>query len=283
VCVGIRAAGSTVLNQGNVRGMHNRVKEALARGDHALGAGVGFVRSPAIIGMIADAGYDFVSIDMQHSSLSMETVADMCAMARGTGLTSVVRPYSPDAALGNRIQSLGAGGLMHPDVHGRSEVERLLGWMRYPPAGTRGSFTGMTSMSEIGPPEDINAVLNSEMLLVIQIERREAVETIDEILDGGGVDVVEVGRNDLAQSYGHPGERRHPEILEAVEAVVAACTRHNCAAGAGCDSPDDIAMMIGLGVRYLIYPSGDFSLLRRAYADASEVARSCMSGGTAPR
>ncbi|MFZ2032669.1 MAG: aldolase/citrate lyase family protein [Candidatus Dormiibacterota bacterium] len=263
--------------------MYNRVKEALARGDHVLGAGVGFIRSPAVIGLIADAGYDFVSIDMQHSSLSMETVADMCEMARGMGLTSVVRPYSRDGELGNRIQSLGARGLMHPDVHKRSEVEQLLGWMRYPPDGTRGSFTGMSSVHETRQPEDINAALNAEMLLVIQVERRDAVDHIDEILDGGGVDVVEVGRNDLAQSYGHPGERRHPDVLAAMEKIVAACTRHNCAAGAGCDSPEDVAMMIGLGVRYVIYPSGDFSLLRRAYAEGNEVARSYMGGGTAKR
>src|ERR1700730_9657897 len=113
----------------------NPVKTRLASGGYALGANVGFVRTPALMRVIAAAGYDFVVIDMEPSAFSMETVGDMCQMARASNLVPLVRPDSPSASLGNRIQDLGAMGLMHFDVKSRAEVDTFLRWMRYPPDG----------------------------------------------------------------------------------------------------------------------------------------------------
>ncbi len=55
--------------------MENRVKQKLSSGGFAIGAGVNFNRNPAVVRIIAAAGYEFVFIDMQHSALDLETVA----------------------------------------------------------------------------------------------------------------------------------------------------------------------------------------------------------------
>ena len=80
--------------------VENRVKKQLAAGGFAFGTGIAMIRTPAIMRLIAGAGYDFVFIDMEHSSFSFETINDMCDMARSVGLVPVVRPYSHDPATG---------------------------------------------------------------------------------------------------------------------------------------------------------------------------------------
>ncbi|MEX0789361.1 MAG: aldolase/citrate lyase family protein, partial [Actinomycetota bacterium] len=95
--------------------------------------------------MIQAAGYDFVMIDMQHSSLSNVTVADMCEMARGVGLVPIVRPVSHAPEIGGRVLDMGAAGLMHFDVSSRQQVDEFLRWMRCTPQGTRTVSRGALS------------------------------------------------------------------------------------------------------------------------------------------
>ena len=82
-------------------------------------------RSPSVIRLIANAGFDFVFIDTEHSDFSTETVHTFCDVARSSDLVPIVRAYDTNAHLANRIQDLGAMGLMYHDVTRRDDVERI--------------------------------------------------------------------------------------------------------------------------------------------------------------
>jgi 4-hydroxy-2-oxoheptanedioate aldolase len=157
---------------------------------------------------------------------------------------------------------------MFHDVTSREEVDELVRWMRYPPTGIRGSTSMSTPMDYlVVPGAEAKAFIDDNMLLIIQIESREGVENISEILAGGGVDVVEIGRGDLSTSYGMPLEIRHPVVLEAVDQVIAACNEHGVAPGINCVSVEDAADMIERGVRCVSY-SSDKRILVTTYNDA---------------
>jgi len=262
--------------------LDNHVKSRLASGGYALGTAVWFVRTPAMMRMIRAAGYDFVTIDMEHSSFSLETISDMCELAHAIGLVPVIRPDSHSRFLGNRLQDLGALGLMQFDIRTRSEVDEILDWMRYPPDGSRPAFTAAFSGTKGKSGQAVNSSANANMLLVIQVESQHAVEKIDDILLGGGIDVVEVGRSDLSTSYGVPGQRNHALVLEAVDRIVAACQRHGVAVGAGCTSQEDAEDMIRKGVRYLMYPASDFGVLKNTYQEGNRMLRHLTAARAAP-
>lgn len=250
--------------------VENRVKMKLAAGGYVFGTGTSLVRTPAIMRIIAGAGYDFVFIDMEHSSFSFETVHDMCDMARGVGLVPIVRPYSHDPTLGNRILDVGAMGLMYFDVERREQVDAFVQSMHFPPAGTRQNSRGASfDYQPIRGPESYRFV-DENTMLVIQLETREAIDHIDEILAGGGVDVVEIGRSDLANTLGVPGQRQHPAVLEVVDKAIDACRRHHVVPGCGADTADDAQDMIRRGMRYIFYPTTDMNFLIRGYRQAHE-------------
>lgn len=252
----------------------NRVKARLRDGDHAFGTWVAAVRSPAVARMIAAAGFDFAFIDTEHSDFSWETVATLCDMARASDIVPIVRPHEQSGPLANRIQDLGAMGLMFHDVTSRQEVDDLLGWMRYPPLGSRGASSHGAAMDYVlAPGSDLKAHINDTTMLVIQIESVSGVERIAEILAPGGVDVVEIGRGDLSTSLGAPHEIRHPRVLETVDRIVAACDRHGVAAGVNCVSLEDAEDMLGRGVRCISYSSDRRILVETYHSVMSELRR----------
>ncbi len=249
----------------------NRAKETLAAGGYATGTWLQLVRSPSIVRLIAAAGFDMVFIDMEHSSFDWQTVGDMCEMARAEGITPVVRPYDRSGPVVNRVQDLGAMGLVFHDVTSRAEVDALLAIVRYPPEGHRGVSAGAAATDyRVGDGKALQAAVNAHTLLGIQIESAAGVDGLDGILRGGGVDLVEIGRNDLSTSLGVPLQARHPRVLEALDRVVSVATAHGVAVGVTAASPEDAKDLVDRGVRSLGYGI-DKNVLGGAYRSMREV------------
>ena len=243
----------------------NHTKGKLVAGRPAFGTVDGFVSTPSLMRMIAAAGFDFAMIDTEHSSFDLEVVSAMCQTARAAGLVPIVRPYTHDGPLLRRLLGLGAMGLMCPGVESRAQVDALRRILASPAEGPavvdfEPGFSG----------EPVAAYFRDNVQLIVQCETRLGVERIDEILDGGGVDVVEVGRTDLSHSLGHPDERRHPEVLAALDTIIASCRRHGVAVGAMCDSAEDAQDLLRRGVRWLMY-SSDTGILMKTYAQGAAV------------
>jgi 2-keto-3-deoxy-L-rhamnonate aldolase RhmA len=270
----------TTLN--NPSAASNPVKSALQRGDLVLGTWILMVRTPSVVRLAATAGLDFVLIDTQHSSFTLETVADMCELARACGIVPIVRVTDRSPEHGNRIQDVGALGLMFSDITARSEIDRIRSWMAYPPDGTRG-HTASGAATDYQPADAaMKHHIDDQMMMVVQIESRRGVDRVDELLIGGGIDVVEIGAGDLSTDLGVPGEVRHPLVLDAVETVTAACARHGVPVGIGCTSPQDGAEMLGRGVRMLTF-SNDRQILLRAWSDAANGIRGALGANRPPR
>jgi 2-keto-3-deoxy-L-rhamnonate aldolase RhmA len=213
----------------------------------ALGTMISLVRSSALIAAIADAGLDFVVIDMQHSGFETALVGDMCRVANLAGIRPIVRPYSDDPGLLRQILHQGAGGLMCAGIESRSQIESV-----------------REVLDTFGSPRHGS---KDRAQLVIQIETRHGVRAVGDLVAGGGVDVVEVGRSDLSRALGVPGERRHPDVLAAMDAVAADCRPHGAMVGGMCDAEDDALDLVARGVTWLMY-SSDRALLEASYRRA---------------
>jgi len=213
----------------------NRTKQLLREGQTVLGCGLGQFRSPEIPKLYAAAGLDWTFIDTEHGCFDLETVQDLIRTALLTSLTPIVRVGDLQYSLVARALDMGAEGIIFPRVESPEMLERAVAWTKFPSQGLRGYGLvapqvgyGTQSFSEI------IAHLNENVLVVLQIETRKAVERCHELLSVPGIDIVMVGPADLSISLGVPGEFDHPQMITAITGVMECCRSHGIYPGIQC-------------------------------------------------
>jgi 2-keto-3-deoxy-L-rhamnonate aldolase RhmA len=239
----------------------NQVKRRLKAGEVVVGIMISEVHSPNIAMMMAEAGFDFIVVDSEHSSIDLEAVGNIVLAGRGTNCTVIVRPPAKERILMSRPLDAGAEGLLVPLIDTREEAEAVIAATKYYPLGRRGLATRRAfSNYTTRPATDIIAEANAETLIAVQVETGRAVENVEEIVSVPGVDVAFVGPNDLSQSLGLPGQYSHPEVEAAIHRVIAACQSAGVAPGIYAGSVDFARRWINAGMRFVIYLS-DVNLL----------------------
>jgi 2-dehydro-3-deoxyglucarate aldolase/4-hydroxy-2-oxoheptanedioate aldolase len=234
------------------------------------------IRQPAIMQLLANAGFDFVIIDNEHGPFNIETIADLSRTARYLGLTPIVRV--PDLAYPYLAQSLDAGaqGLMLPRIYTADQVQGALQMIKYPPLGMRGCALsrGHTDF-KVGPMAETMAQANEEILLIVQIETQSAADNVEDIVSIPGVDVALVGPSDLSIGMGKPGQMDTPEFNAVLEKVIAVCQRHHVFAGIHINDVNLAIRWARQGMR-MISSSSETSLLVSAGSKLTSTLREGM-------
>ncbi len=252
----------------------NKVKRALSRGEVQIGTWVTALRTPQIAQMVATAGFDFMYIDMEHSSFSIETVGDLCYAALAADLVPIVRPPAKDPHLLSRPLDNGAMGLLIPHTDTREEVEAVIQAVRFPPLGERGmNLVGVhTKFAKPNGDEYLRST-HDETLILVQIESDRGIENLDQILSVDGVDGAVIGRADFSTTLGIPGQTNHPELTRRVEMMIAACQRHKKIPGLLVQDVVSAKEWIAKGIRLVPY-ANEASILINAAARAVDEIRS---------
>ena len=156
--------------------------------------------------IFALSGYDFIWIDMEHSYLSFEDVYSQILALRSAGAECIVRVPENELTFTKKVLEMGVSGIIFPRVKTAKEAEKLISSTLYPPLGTRGF--GPMGANDFGlrPPFEYTKEAHREMLRFIQIEDRETIENLDEIMQNEYIDGYIFGPNDLSGSYGMLGE-----------------------------------------------------------------------------
>jgi 2-keto-3-deoxy-L-rhamnonate aldolase RhmA len=254
----------------------NRVKQTLQAGGTVIGSEISRLHSADIPRIYAAAGFDFVFIDMEHTSFTLETVADMIQTARGSDIVPIVRVPQAEYAYVARALDAGAQGIIVPRVNTPAEVERIVSWTRYPPHGIRGfaSTTAQTDGHVVAADEFIEAA-HRATLLVIQIERCEAIANLSEMLSIDGVDVACLGLMDLSVDLGVPGEVDHPSTVAAVQRLVDVSRENGVASGIISGRDDTIATWMAQGVRFVSYATEEILLQQAAQSAVKMLRENC--------
>jgi 2-keto-3-deoxy-L-rhamnonate aldolase RhmA len=230
-------------------------KEKLARGELVLCLGLRQARTVDIAMIAMQAGFDCVYVDMEHSSISLETTSIICAGCHGLGITPLVRPPSHAADWISRSLDGGAHGLIVPHVSNAKQAQAIVSAARFPPLGQR-SVMGPTPALAYKPLPlgETNKTLNSQTLVIVMIETPEGVERADEIAAVEGIDMLLIGSNDLCTELGIPGELKHPKLRAAYEAVAKACKQRGKTLGVGGIRGDAelVGELLRLGARFVI-------------------------------
>ena len=171
----------------------------------ALGTFLIELPAPASLTAMSLAGFDFVVIDLEHSSVGVSTLEPLIIAARAVALATLVRTWGEDVGLIGKVLDMGAHGIMAPHVDSAERARAIVEQARFPPQGRRG-FSPLTKFD--AQREPLRALCQSTYV-VVQIEGPKAMERVGKIAAVPGVDAVFVGPYDLALSMGiKPGSAR---------------------------------------------------------------------------
>ena len=233
--------------------LRNPALERMRAGDVALGMVVRLGRSGDIARIAKSTGHDFVFIDSQHSLFSLETIGHITQTALGCGVTPIVRTRGWDDPDTSLMLDNGVLGIVIPDVSTAEQARAAVDTCKFPPIGKR-SVSGGYPMFDFRavPLKETVPELNDKTLVICMIETVEGLANIEEIAAVPGVDVLHIGCNDLLMNMGHPGAFGSPEIMAAMERIIAAANKNGKFAGLGGDrDPERQAHFIRQGVKFV--------------------------------
>jgi 2-keto-3-deoxy-L-rhamnonate aldolase RhmA len=186
-----------------------RMAESLTRGEQlrakmrqGLALGTFLIELPTrnTLSAIALGGFDFVVIDMEHSSIDFAQLEMLVGAGNAAGLVTLVRPWSTDAGLIGKILDCGAHGIMAPHVDSPERARDVVAQARFAPRGSRG-FSPLAKYDALATPL---STLSDSTVVVVQIEGRDGLSRVKEIAAVEGIDAVFIGPYDLSLSLDVP-------------------------------------------------------------------------------
>lgn len=220
---------------------------------------------PSITETFARVDFDFIAIDMEHSTISVEQAQRIIAACQAEGRLCLPRPVSHSNDWMKPLLESGADGMLIQMVNTPDQVEKLLSDFKFPPKGNR-SF-GVSRAQGYGFDfDEYTESWNDCSSFMIQVESIEAVNNIDALLAFDDIDGVMVGPYDISGSLGVPGQLSHPDVIEASKRVIAACEKYGKSCGTQIVdvTPESAQALFDLGYTYAILSSDLFVLWKWA-------------------
>ena len=220
------------------------LKQHLAAGGKAIN-GWCSIPSTVTAEIVARAGYDTVTVDLQHGLIDYQTALTMLQAVDGQGMPTLCRvPWNEPGVI---MKALDAGftGIICPMINTREEAERFAASCRYAPAGAR-SFGPTRAMQVHGA--DYARTANQFITTLAMIETAQAMDNLDAILAVEGIDAVYIGPADLGLSLGFaPTLLPEPAVLQAIKTIRDKTIGAGKLAGIHCGSPDMVRQMLAEG------------------------------------
>jgi len=243
--------------------MKESFRTRLKRGDLLAGTLVS-LPAPEVAEILAEAGFDWLFIDMEHSQLD-PPAAQVLLQAVDYRIDCVLRVALNDEIWIKKALDTGASGVMVPQVNSAEDARRAVRFCKYPPQGSRsvGLFRAQGYGARLA---EYLAVANQETAVIVQVEHIQAVGNVEAIIAVEGVDAVLVGPYDLSASMDHMGQVEHPEVQAVIQRVRQACQAQGMPLGIFAATAERARAYIQQGYR-LVAVSGDTLMLGAAARD----------------
>lgn len=251
--------------------MPNKVKEAWKAGKAVVN---GWLAIPSAFSaeMFSQAGWDSVTVDMQHGVQDYLSCVACFQGMQPHGVTPMVRvPWNEPGIVG-KVLDAGAYGVICPMVNTAEQARNLVSYCKYPPQGTRSN--GPIRAGIYGEGGNYQKTANDEILVIPMIETQEALDNLEAILDVPGIDGIYVGPSDLGLSLGLAPklDREEPEILRIYERLIKETSKRGIAAGLHNGTAAYARRMIDMGFK-LVTIANDVGLMMMAARAAVKEAR----------
>lgn len=230
----------------------NSVKRLLREGKPAIGTWLN-LPDPFAAQFMARVGFDWLNVEMEHTSTTIDTAALMFQTIAQAGCVPLVRvPWNTGENV-KRVLDCGAWGVIFPMQNSAAEAAEAVAATKYPPQGRRSVGGSLHAMSFGADTETYYRCANDEILVVIQIEHIQAVERAEEIVRVPGIDAIFIGPTDLSASMGvkPSGTPEDSRVLEAIAHVRNVALRQGVAPGIHVFSAEAAKQRIAEGFRFI--------------------------------
>lgn len=242
----------------------NYLKDKLEKGGPVLGTW-SMIPSTVTADIIASTGLDFMIIDAEHGPVSFETAQAMVMVCESRGVSPVMRVGSINESDILRALDIGVHCIQVPNIETKQDVLDLVELATYPPIGKRGfsPFTRAGNYS-IENSTILTGQANENIMIAVNIEGKNAIENIDEILKIKELDIIFIGLYDLSKALGMPGEVDHPKILDYLAELTQKINLAGKFPGTIATSERNMEKFISIGLKYIVYLV-DCEMLRMSY------------------
>ena len=196
----------------------HKLLEKIRAGETIRGTHI-FAGSPVLTECIAQAGFDIIWIDMEHTHITHDLLMQNLIAAKAGGTPAVVRIPWNDPVLAKPVLDMGVNGLIFPYIRTAEEARLAVSACEYPPEGIRGF--GPFRALDYGKGNAMEYIRSTSRNTVrmIQIEHIDAVDNLREIAAVDGIDAFIVGMNDLSGSLGYLGDTQNPAMIPVYDRI----------------------------------------------------------------
>ncbi len=209
---------------------------------------------PAIAEIFSNAGFDWLTIDMEHSVIDLFDAENLIRTANLSGSIPLVRLPSNDEVIIKRILDAGSAGIIIPQINSEDDLVRAIKATKYAPDGIRGA--GLARAQSYGEDFDgYKLIVDNDMLIIAQIEDKKALENLDSILSVPQLDAIIIGPYDLSASMGKAGQLDDKEVAEAIDKIVQKSIDQGVSCGIHIIEPntDELNSRIKEGFNFIAY------------------------------
>lgn len=208
---------------------------------------------PAFIEAMGYAGCDFVILDLEHGPNSVQSIQNLIRAAEVSGIFPIVRVKEDSPSIIGEVLDIGAGGIQVPQITNAKQAEKAIKLAKFAPVGMRGvcRFVRAANYSSMDRFEYFKKA--NESIVVLQLEGKEAINNIDEIIKVEGIDIIFIGPYDLSQSLGVSGRIDHPIVEEKMIDIIEKCRKNDITVGTFVDSIEGAKKWTEMGVKYISY------------------------------
>jgi len=220
--------------------LENAVKEKIKKGQPSIGL-ISNLASHHLTEIFGIVGFDFIIFDMEHSTISEETLEGLVRAAKLKGLVPMARVRENNSRFVLGALDAGCLGVMIPHVESEEEAREAVASTKYPPIGKRGLNwkTVAGAWGTLDPAEYVRAA-NDNILTIIQIETAKGLENVEKIVEVEGIDVIIIGPADLSASMGYPGDPEHEDVRKAIDKIMKVAKEKGIALGGSGSTDEDV-------------------------------------------
>lgn len=229
------------------------LKNKLINNELTIGSWI-MMNDPMSVEIMALAGFEWLVIDIEHTSIDLNTTENLIRTIQLHNMKALVRVSKNEEVVIKRVLDMGADGIIVPMVSSKEDALMAVEYAKYPPFGKRG--VGLYRASGYGTKfEEYKKWVNEKLIIIAQIEHIDAVKNIDEIINVEGIDATIIGPYDLSGSMGYPGELEREDVQCAVSEVLRRCKENNISSGFHVveSDPEKLKLKIDQGCTFLAY------------------------------
>jgi 4-hydroxy-2-oxoheptanedioate aldolase len=246
------------------------IKKMIANNQLALGFTVN-IPDPTIAELAGLAGFDFLRLDGGHYIFTPDVIAKFVRAADSVGVPVIVRVTDIQSA--SVLLDCGVAGIMVPSVKSAAHAKEIVDLLKYQPLGYR-QMCGSARAQKYGAVsmEEYMKQANDEVIIVAQIEDKEGIANMEEIVRVQGLDLLCTGRGDLSQALGFGGQMNHPEVIATEDRILECAEKAGLALQLSAYDMKQAKIFVDRGVRALTIGS-DISQLKKKFSELVETRR----------